>query len=302
MPITQQSKIAIQFLIFISIILGLSVLLGLWRIWASLIPLIACYLIQWIGNARKGLFLPPLSGEVMYLGKWVKGKCRAKEPLQQRKFDQPAQAVDFAIKSISQWLVMDMLKCSYLGDFTSIGKGGMEKLTEQYNRLIFQYMDAKADPLTEKEKGLKVNRLIASTWYMGIEVNIELLKQMYSPAACKFLRSVIYKQYPVLPFTRETYLSDCKRIEGWLISVKIELDRIDEQLSKSELGAKNAQTEKASFEKRESEIQDLIFELNSVFKTSYSINTMFVSELASGEKRLKRHYRDIEERIKKMKH
>ena len=279
----------------------ITVWLAFWHIWAAFIPIVVIYLIQWVGNTFKGIFQPPLLKEGLSLAKRIIGKCRAKDPQQQRKFDQPAQAVDFAIKSISQWLVIDMLKCSYIGDFTSIGKGGIEKLTEQYNRLIFQYMDAKADPLTEREKELKVKRLVASTWYMGIEVNIELLKQMYSPAACKFLRAVKHKNYPSLQLTKETYKKDLPRLTGWLVGVKREIEGIDEQLKNNEGPNNNAANVKTSFEKRESEIQDLIFELNSVFKTSYSINTMFVSELASGEKRLKRHYKDLEERIKKMK-
>lgn len=299
MPISQQSKIAIYFLIFITIILGISVWLAFWHIWAAFIPITVIYLIQWIANAFKGIFTPPLTKDVYWLIKWILSKIRAKEPPQQSKSDQPAQVVEFFITSISQWKVLDMLRCSYLGDFSSIGNGSIEKLTEQYNRLIFQYMDAKADPLTERDKELKISRLVASTLYMGVEVNIELLKQLYSPSACKFLRTVNYRLYPKLPLTKESYKGDIKRLEAWLISVKMELDRIDDQLKKTDTTI--GDVVKSSFEKKESELQDLIFSINEIFHTQYALSTMVVSELAAGEKRLARHNLMMQERIKKMK-
>jgi len=251
---------------------------------------IGLYILEWGARASQGRFLPPLFNTTATL--WKRIFKRKSAPII------PPKTI-IRITTISEWLVTDMLKCSYYQDFSSIGEGNPEALLNQYNKLIYQYIDAKGDPQTKQENELRKKQIILNGWDTAIRTNIEILKLRYSPAACKFLREDAKgKMYPKLPFTFESYLNDLPRIEAWLISLGIDIDRNNTLLAKSQTAE---ESRKYTYEQKEEQMQDLILAMNRTLSVSYKLRDMYVSELAAGEKALNREYKRIEEQIKKSK-
>lgn len=195
------------------------------------------------------------------------------------------------ITSITEFKVLDWAHAYINHDYSKCGG------IDQYELLKNQFIDACKEDETEAWKNVKKQILILNSQILAYRFNIEILRQRYSEAAADFLRTHVVSRLPQLPFTRETYLADCKFLETGIVSLTIALER-NETIIES-MAKKDGKT--ITYDQYIEYIENILLDCESIQKVSYSIETITLSKLASLIKRRAAHIKSVEEQIRKSK-
>ncbi len=269
-------------LIIICVFVALSVGLAFWHWYIFCIPTIIAYIVEWICRANFGQYGPPGYKYVFKeINDWRYRKQRVANDLPiPDEHIRVAAAQPSKLITLSEWLVTDMIDANCNKNYTSCGG------YEHYQLLINQYTDAKNDDKIVSYKELMKRKLLVSSIYTGVQFNIEILNERYSPISAEYLANLPFNwNLPTRPFTPESYKDDCKYLSAALISKKIELERIDKQL---ESYFTEGKTETA--DQQTQRIEDFLAEMAVVHPgTVYVLEGMKVSKLASLERAYNRH-------------
>lgn len=189
--------------------------------------------------------------------------------------------------TISQWLVTDMIQATCNDDYSSCGS------REHYEYLMYQFTDSSGGEDIATYKDLTKEKTAIEIDAISVMENVGILKVFWCEAAAARLRG-----FGLREFTKETYISDCKWMEAYLINERRKVESISESLSKLFTGSDT----KPTAEQYTQNIEDMLSEMAVMHPgTVYVLEGMKASKLASLKRARNRHIKNIEEQIMRSK-